>query len=312
MARALPLIVLFGPTASGKTALSLALAERFAAEIISCDSLCVYRGMEVGTAKPSAAERARIPHHGLDLYDPDEACTAGDYARRARASLADITARGKLAVVAGGTGLYLPALLDGLFAAPAADQSLLSLLRRRVETRGASHLHRTLARFDPAAARAIHPHDVSKAVRAIEVSLAARRPMTEQWTEGRDALTGYRVLRLGLDPPRPLLHARINQRAASMFANGLVEETRGLLMRFGPHCRPFSALGYKQAAAVLAGNMTQAQAVVAAQAGHRQYAKRQMTWFRREAEAHETTWLQRPGEEVVHEAGELVRVFLEG
>ena len=311
MAAPLPLVVLFGPTASGKTALALALAERFDAEIISCDSLCVYRGMEVGTAKPTPAERARVSHHGLDLYTPDEACTAGDYARHARAALAAITARGKLAIIAGGTGLYLRALLDGLFAAPRADAALRALLRHRAQQRGAAHLHRTLARFDPAAAAAIHPHDVSKAVRALEVTLAARQPMTQQWRAGREALTGYRVLRLGLDPPRALLHARINTRAAAMFAHGLVEETRGLIARFGAECRPFGALGYRQAAALLGGSMTEAEAIAAAQAGHRQYAKRQMTWFRREALQHEVTWMNTPGEEAARDAEAIVASFLQ-
>ncbi len=292
----LPLVVIFGATASGKTALSLKLAQRFGAEILSCDSVAVYRRMELGTAKPSLAERALVRHHLLDLYDPNEVCTAGDYARHGRAALTDLANRGKLSIIAGGTGLYLRALLDGLFPAPPRDEALRELLRTRAAHRGAEHLHRTLARFDPAAAALIHANDISKVVRAIEVSLAARRPMTEQWEQGRDALTGYSILRLGLAPDRDELYTRINQRAAAMFRNGLVEETRDLIRDFGSDCRPFTSLGYLQAAAVLDGSMTGEQAIAAAQQGHRNYAKRQTTWFRREAELHPVHWLRGVGD----------------
>ena len=291
----LPLIVLFGPTASGKTALSLALAERFGAEVLSCDSVCVYRHMELGTAKPTAAERARVPHHLLDLYDPDETCTAGDYARQARVALSALGST--LPILAGGTGLYFRALLDGLFPAPAADPAVRALLRARAARRGAPSLHRTLARLDPLAAELIHPNDVPKTIRAIEVSLAARRPMTEQWTDGRDALTGYRILRLGLSPPRTELYRRIDTRAKAMFDLGLVEETRGLIARFGATCRPFTSLGYAQAANILDGRITETDAIAEAQQGHRNYAKRQLTWFRREGELHPVHWLAGAGDD---------------
>jgi len=309
----LPLVVIFGATASGKTALSLELAQRFGGEILSCDSVAVYRRMELGTAKPSMAERALVPHHLLDLYDPNEVCTAGDYARHGRSALAELAERGTLPIIAGGTGLYLRALLDGLFAAPPRDESLRELLRERAAKRGAEHLHKTLARLDARAAELIHANDVSKVVRAIEVSLAARRPMTEQWEQGRDALTGYSVLRLGLAPPRDELYRRINERAAAMFGNGLVEETRQLIADFGAGCRPFTSLGYLQAAAVLDGSMTEEQAIAAAQQGHRNYAKRQVTWFRREAELHPVQWLRGVGvsDAVIAEANALVATHLE-
>jgi tRNA dimethylallyltransferase len=309
-----PLVVIMGPTASGKTALSLALAEQFGAEILSCDSVAVYRYMELGTAKPSAEERARVRHHCLDLYDPNEACTAGDYARHARKVLEELARRDVLPIVAGGTGLYARALLDGLFAAPQADPHLRALLRRRAEMRGPGALHRTLARFDPEAARLIHPNDVPKMIRAIEVSLAARQPMTTQWTQGRDALTGYHVLRLGLDVPRDELYARINRRAAAMFAAGMVEETRDLIARFGANCRPLESLGYLQASAVLAGTMTEAEAILQTAQGHRNYAKRQMTWFRREAQIHTVHWLQGAGDskEIAGQAITLVKAHLAG
>ena len=307
-----PLIVIFGATASGKTALSLALAQRFGGEILSCDSVAVYRGMQLGTAKPTSAERTLISHHLLDLYDPNEVCTAGDWARQARQALDQLRARNTLPIISGGTGLYLRALLDGLFAGAARDERLRELLRGRAERRGVLHLHRTLARLDARAARLIHANDVPKVIRAIEVSLAARAPMTEQWAAGRDRLTGYRVLRLGLDPERTQLAARIDPRARAMFEAGLVEETRGLIERFGAECRPFGALGYAQAAAVLQGELSEQEAITAAQAGHRRYAKRQRTWFRREAELHDTFWLKGLGDaaDIQREAERLVEQHL--
>lgn len=275
-----PLIVVAGPTASGKTALALRLAEALGGEIVSCDSVSVYRLMDVGSAKPSAEERARVPHHCLDIYWPDEACTAGDWARHARTALAEIRERGAVPIIAGGTGLYLRALLDGLAPAPPRDEAL----RERLRTRDAVWLHRVLERLDPAAAKAIHANDKPKVIRSLEVTLTARQPQSQQWSAGRDALEGYRVLRLGLAPERAALYARINQRAAGMFARGLLEETRALRERYGDACRSLGALGYAQAMAVLRGEATLDEAVAAAQQGHRNYAKRQLTWFRREPE----------------------------
>ena len=252
--------------------------------------------MNLGTAKPTPAERALIPHHLLDLYDPDQTCTAGDYARQARQVLADLAPRGTLPIVTGGTGLYLRALLDGLFPAPPRNPALRELLRARAARRGSASLCRLLARLDQRAATLIHPNDVPKMVRAIEVSLAARSPITEQWTAGRDALQGYNILRLGLAPSREELYVRVNQRAAAIFKAGLIEETRGLIGRFGPECRPFTSLGYAQAAQVLAGTLTETEAIRQAQQGHRNYAKRQITWFRKEAELHPVHWLPGPGD----------------
>jgi len=287
---AYPLIALAGPTASGKTALAIALAEKLNGEIVSCDSVAVYRLMEIGTAKPSLAERARVPHHCLDLYWPDEACTAGDWARHARAAIADIRSRGRLPIIAGGTGLYLRALLDGLAPAPPRDEAL----RDRLRARTGPHLHRILQRLDPAAARVIHANDVPKLIRSLEVTLTARTPQTAQWQTGRDALTGYNVLRLGLAPDRALLYDRINTRAAAMFDLGLLEETAMLRERYGDTCRSLGSLGYAQAMQVLRNEMPLAAAIAAAQQGHRNYAKRQMTWFRREPDMH---WLNGTGDD---------------
>ncbi|HEY2040474.1 MAG TPA: tRNA (adenosine(37)-N6)-dimethylallyltransferase MiaA [Edaphobacter sp.] len=314
-----PMVVLAGPTASGKTSLAIKLAEQFDGEIISCDSVSVYREMEIGTAKPTREEQAMVPHHMIDIAWPNEQVTAGDYSRLAREAMRGISERGKLPIVAGGTGFYLRALIEGLFPAPAARPELRERLRARVESlgpeRGAAHLHRVLARLDSVAAKAIHPNDVPKTIRAIEVSLATsgkngRAPMTEQWKLGRDQLTGYRILRLGLNPPRARLYERINQRAAEMFDRGLIEETARLMERYGRECRALSSLGYLQAASVLAGEMTREEAVAQAQQGHRNYAKRQMTWFRRDSEMHWFSGLG--GEEVVMTEGVgLVERFLQ-
>ena len=288
------LVVLVGPTASGKTALSLALAERFGGEIVNCDSVAAYRELEIGTAKPSADERARLPHHLFDILAPDQPLTAGDYARRARAILAEIRARGRLPIVAGGTGLYLRALLEGLFPGPPRSEELRARLRDRAKQKGSAHLHRILQRLDPGAARVIHPNDTPKLIRALEVCLAAKRKMTDLWAKGRDPLQGFRILRLGLDPERNALYARINERARQMFEAGLVEETRALLARYGDSAPPLSSLGYRQAAQLLRGEIDRKLAVWVAQQAHRNYAKRQMTWFRREPELH---WLRGFGDD---------------
>ena len=291
-----PLVVILGPTAGGKTALSLALAAHFAGEIVSCDSVAIYRELLIGTAKPSAHERAQAPHHMLDLVAPEEPFTAGDYARLARPVLVEVAARGHLPIVAGGSGLYLRALLEGLFAGPQRSEQLRERLRRRARERASGYLHRVLARLDRGAAQAIHPNDTPKLVRALEVCLLARRPMSQLWLAGRQPLSGFRILRLGLNPERGLLYSRINQRARQMFAAGLVDETRSLLQRYLDLGRPsvLNSLGYRQAAQYLAGELTLEQAIAAAQQGHRNLAKRQMTWFRREPDV---CWLEGFGDD---------------
>ena len=305
-----PLVMLLlGPTGSGKTALSLALGERFGGEIVSCDSVAVYRGMDVGSAKPTRDERARLPHHLIDVANPDEPFTAGAYSRAARAALREIAARGRLPIVTGGTGLYLRALTEGLFAGPARQDDLRERLRKSAQKRGSAWLHRVLMRLDAARAAEIHANDTAKVIRAIEVCLAGRRPMSEvlgQPDEARDPLTGFRLLRIGLDPPRAELYARLNRRCEQMFAAGLVEETRGLFVRYGP-VKALDSLGYKQALALVRGAMSEAEAIQAAQQGHRNYAKRQMTWFRREPEVR---WIAGFGDEA--EAVRLAMEWVEG
>jgi tRNA dimethylallyltransferase len=319
-------VVVLGATASGKTALALAIARRFQGEIVNCDSVAMYREFDIGTAKPTAAERAEIPHHLLDCVDPLADVSAGEYARQARLILSEIVSRknasptevlpknvlpknasreserrSNLPIVSGGTGLYLRALLDGLFAGPQRSEDLRQRLRARANRHGAEYLHRILQRLDIAAADRIHANDIPKVIRAVEVCLASRRSsptnaprnMTELWQQGREPLQGFRVLRLGLNPERETLYARINQRAASMFDKkridgGLIAETKRLLAKHGDQARPLTSLGYKQAMQFLRGELDRESALAAAQQAHRNYAKRQMTWFRREPDVH---WL---------------------
>ena len=297
-------VVVLGPTASGKTALALAIARRFHGEIVNCDSVAMYREFEIGTAKPSAAERAEVPHHLLDCVDPLADVSAGEYARQARqvlrkivlreTALSENEQRRHLPIVSGGTGLYLRALLEGLFRGPQRSEELRNKLRRLAEERGSEHLHRILRRLDSSAANRIHANDVPKLIRAIEVCLASRRPITELWQQGREPLHGFRILRLGLNPERKALYARINQRAAKMFDEGLVAETERLLAKYGDQARPLASLGYKQAVQFLRGELDRESALSAAQQAHRNYAKRQITWFRREPDVH---WLAGLGDD---------------
>ena len=299
------LVVIVGPTGSGKTTLSLAIADKFHGEIVNCDSVAVYRDFEIGTAKPTAEERARAPHHLLDVVDPREPFTAGDYARMARDTIGDIAHRGCLPIVAGGTGLYLRALLEGLFEGPPRSEELRERLRERESTKGAGYLHRLLTRLDPDAATGIHANDTPKLVRAIEVCLSSGERMTEMWKRGRDPLRGFRVLKVGLNPDRNALYTRLNARAAKMFESGLVEETRSLMERYGDDARPLASCGYAQTVQFLRGEIDRKLAVWAAQQSHRNYAKRQVTWFRREPDVQ---WITGFGDdaEVQRRAIELV------
>jgi tRNA dimethylallyltransferase len=287
------LVVIIGPTASGKTSLALALAQRFNGEIVNCDSVAMYRELEIGTAKPTASERALVPHHLLDCVDPSAYITAGEYARLGREVLQDIKTRRRLPIVAGGTGLYLRALLEGLFPGPQRSEKLRERLRQK-EMKFPGHLHKILAKLDATAAGKIHANDISKLVRAIEVCLASRQKMTEMWSQGRDPLQGFRILQFGLDPAREQLYARINQRAQKMVDSGLVEETATLIAKYGEDARPLQSLGYRQAGQFLRGELDRPTAISAAQQAHRNYAKRQMTWFRREPEV---VWLEGFGDD---------------
>jgi tRNA dimethylallyltransferase len=301
-----PLVVIvLGPTGSGKTALSLKLAEEFGGEIVSCDSVAVYREFEIGTAKPSKEDRRRIPHHLIDVVRPTEEFTAGDYSRLSRKAIADIHVRGCLPIVVGGTGLYLRALIEGLFEGPPRSEQLRIRLRRRADKRTIEHLHRILSRLDPEAASRIHPNDTPKLIRAIEVCLLAGERLTVMWDKGRDPLTGFRILRIGLEPERNALYERVNARCEAMFDSGLVEETRRLMTAYQPPdaesesdsrpvARPLGSLGYKQAVQHLRGEISAKLALWTAEQAHRNYAKRQLTWFRREPDV---TWFHGFGDD---------------
>jgi tRNA dimethylallyltransferase len=281
-----PLVVVLGPTASGKSDLALDIAQQFGCEIVNCDSLQLYRYLDIGTAKVPPAERRGIPHHLVDIIDPDQVFTAGEYAHAARRVLGDITARGRLPVVVGGTGFYLRALLEGLFSGPAADRDLRVRLARRPE-----RLHRLLTRLDSAAAARIHSNDTKKLIRALEVCLLSRRRISELQPR-RERLDAYDVVKIGVAPPRAELHGRIDERCRLMFDRGLTAEVAAVVSRFGRDAKALEAIGYREALMLLEGRLSGAEALALAQLHTRQYAKRQMTWFRREADV---VWFAAPG-----------------
>jgi tRNA dimethylallyltransferase len=277
-----PLIVVLGPTGSGKTELSLRLAERWNGEIISCDSVQVYRGFDIGSAKLPVSERHGIPHHLLDIATVGEEFTAGDYSRLARTALGHIRDAKKIPIVCGGTGFYLRAFLCGLSPAPprhpALRDRLSAIARRRPTT-----LHHLLSRIDPKAAGSIHPNDHQKLIRALEMSCIEKSTASDIQSRPRDSLTGFEILRIGLNPDRQQLYGKLNARSADMFGNGLIEETAKLLESgHSPQSMPMQSLGYRQAVSVLSNNISVEQAVADCQAKTRQYAKRQLTWFRAE------------------------------
>jgi tRNA dimethylallyltransferase len=271
------LLAVVGPTAAGKTAVALRLAEELGGEVLSCDSMQVYRGMDVGTAKPTPAERARVPHHLLDVVDPDEDFSAARYVELADAAAAAISARGRVVVVCGGTGLYLRALVRGLFPAPRPDPAL----RARHREAGAAAVRERLLAVDPEAARGILPGDLVRLSRALEVYEQTGVPISEL----RRRAAGpprYPARLVGLAPPRPELHARIDARFDQMMAAGFLDEVRRLLDRYGPAARPLGALGYAQLRDHLLGRVSLEEAVRLGKRDTRRYARRQLTWFRSE------------------------------
>ncbi|MGO8732900.1 MAG: tRNA (adenosine(37)-N6)-dimethylallyltransferase MiaA [Terriglobia bacterium] len=282
--RGAPLVAIVGPTAAGKSALALALAESLDGEIVNYDSVQVYRGFDIGSGKLPPEERRGVPHHLLDCLEAEEQFTAGDYRREALRVLAGIKERARLPVFVGGTGLYLRAVFMGLFDGPPRSEELRDRLRALAERRGREFLHRLLKRLDPESAVRIQPRDTQKAVRALEVCILARTPISKMQARGRSGLEGYRVVKVGLHPERKELYQRIDRRVEWMFARGLVEETRALLAREDSiRIKSLGALGYRQAGAVAKGELSLPEAILQTQVATRQYAKRQMTWFRHEA-----------------------------
>ncbi|HJZ64881.1 MAG TPA: tRNA (adenosine(37)-N6)-dimethylallyltransferase MiaA [Candidatus Acidoferrum sp.] len=284
-----PLVAIVGPTASGKSALGIALAKRFDGEIVACDSTQLYRGFDIGTAKPTKAERAEIPHHLLDVLNPEEASTAGDYRGRAEVVLVNLKARKKLPIFTVGTGLYLRALLEGLTELPQRSEEIRERLRESAAGHSPRHLHGMLAKLDAETAAKIAPADEQKIIRAIEVCLLTAKPISEVHRTGRKPLLGWRAVKIGLQPPREGLVQRIHARTDTMLASGWLEEVQSLLAKSYPeNAKPFDFIGYHELREVLNRTMPLSEARGAIQQATRQYAKRQITWFRRERGVH---WL---------------------
>jgi tRNA dimethylallyltransferase len=306
-----PGIAIVGPTASGKTRLGLSLATRFQGEIVSCDALQVYRGMDIGTAKATALERQLIPHHMLDLCNPNEDYSAGDYQRDARATLERIRRAGHVSFVVGGTGFYLRALIDGFFEGPARSEAIRSRLRKIVRGGKAALLYQAFYRIDPESAGRIKQGDVARIIRAFEIYLITGKPMSWWHQQPRNTLHGFRWLKLGISLPRALLYQKINKRVEEMFTAGFVDEVRRLIAQYPRDCHAFKAIGYRQIADYLYGQITLEQAVENTQQESRRYAKRQLTWFRSDPGI---IWLDgsAAAEELHNQAGQLVEKFIAG
>jgi tRNA dimethylallyltransferase len=283
----LPLVAILGPTASGKSNLAVFLAQQLGGEVVACDSTQLYRGFDIGTAKPSSAERWGIPHHLIDVLEPHEPATAGEYRELAMRALEDLRYRQKLPIFTVGTGLYLRALLEGLADVPQRSEELRARLRQSAAEHPPGHLHRILRRLDSVAAGKIAAADEQKLIRAIEICLLARKPISEVHRSGRSPLEGWHPVKIRLEPDREKLYERIHQRTEKMLAAGWLDEVKRLVASGAEeHAKPFDFIGYRELRAVLAGELALAPARAAIQQATRRYAKRQMTWFRRESGVH--------------------------
>jgi len=280
-----PVILLAGPTAVGKTQLALEIAHCLGTEIINCDSMQVYRYMEIGTAKPTPEERALVAHHLLDVADPDEPFDAARYAELARPVIESLRNRGKVPLVVGGTGLYMKVLTRGICPAAPRDPAIREQLRRELEEHGLERLHQELGRVDPEAGRRLHPHDRQRVLRALEVQRLTGTPLSCWQSQHRFQQTIYRTVKIFLYRDRNVLYERINRRVRQMLEQGLVAEVRRLLaMGYGPELKSMHAVGYKQLAAHLLGACPLASAVSDMERATRHYARRQLTWFRGDPE----------------------------
>jgi tRNA dimethylallyltransferase len=301
-----PLVAILGPTASGKSALAIWLAQQLGGDVVACDSTQLYRGFDVGTAKPAAEERGGVAHHLIDVLDASEEATAGDYRERAIELLEKLRVEKRLPIFTVGTGLYLRALLEGLADLPVRSEPLRQKLRDRAAKRGPGHLHKVLRRLDAAAAKTIAAADEQKLIRAVEVCLLTRKPLTEVYRSGRKRLEGWRAIKIGLAPERKALRERVNARTETMLARGWLEEVRGLMKRgLSEDAKACDFIGYRELRLVLENKLTLEEAGMAIQQATRQYAKRQMTWFRREAEV---CWLEGFGDDAAIQQAALARV----
>lgn len=294
------MLAVVGPTAAGKTDLALEAAERIGAEIVCVDAIQVYRGLDVGSAKPTGEQRRRVAHHGLDLAEPDEWFSANRFAELVEPVLIDAQREGRPLVLCGGTGLYYRALLEGFFKAPEPDPALRESLRRRFEREGPEAAHAELARLDPPTAEGIHPHDARRALRALELIEQTGEPVSALRARQTKKSWIGETLFVGVERERSSLHHRIQQRTRWMFDNGLIEETRRAIERGCEEgCTAMQALGYKECRRYLVGEWTLERAIDETETGTRRYAKRQMTWFRRQAPTHWLRWDEgRPLEEI--------------
>jgi tRNA dimethylallyltransferase len=298
---ALPLLVaIVGPTASGKSALGVWLAERLSGEVVACDSTQLYRGFDVGTAKPRVSERRDIPHHLIDVLGPEEPATAGGYRQLALPVLENLRQQNRVPILTVGTGLYLRALLDGLAELPERSEELRERLRADAKEHGTGYLHGVLKRLDAEAAEKIAPADEQKLIRAIEICLLAQKPVSEVHREGRTPLQGWHVLKIGLTPPREALHERIHARTDAMLERGWLREVQSLLASgMREDAKPFDFIGYRELRSVLDGRISLEKARAAIQQATRQYAKRQLTWFRKEKDVR---WLSGFGDDPAAQA----------
>jgi tRNA dimethylallyltransferase len=287
-------IAVLGPTASGKSALGLALAERYGGEVISCDSTAVYRGLDIGTDKPPLDACRGIPHHLIDVADPTDVYTAAQFARDAARVIREIHGRGRLPVLVGGTGFYYRALTRGLFPGPAADEGLRRRLNRVADRRGVERLHRMLQRADPESAVRIMPRDRKRIVRALEVYVATGRTLTDHFSDTASLIADCEIISFALRLPAALTAERVARRVDEQFARGIVTEVTGLLARgVPPDARPFGGLVYRQVMEMLGGVRDEASTRALIAQENRRYARRQLIWFRKEPTL---IWFDGPGE----------------
>jgi tRNA dimethylallyltransferase len=299
-----PLVVIVGPTASGKSTLGIWLAQQLDGEVTACDSTQLYRGFDIGTAKPTAEEKSGVAHHLMDLLESSEETTAGAYRERAMTVLADLRERTKLPILTAGTGLYLRALLEGFAEVPPRSEELRARLRGSAAEHPPGHLHRILQKLDPPSAQKIAASDEQKLIRAIEVCLLAKQPLSRVHETGRAPLRGWRAIKVGLSPGRENLYQRIHKRTDAMLAQGWLEEVGALIQAgISENAKPFDFIGYRELRKVLNGEMPLQEARAAIQQSTRRYAKRQLTWFRKEPGVY---WLEGFGDD-----GEIQRMALE-